>query len=429
MRTWICLPMLVAGVAIAALPLSAMANDVTKNGPAANASALLMTVDTAVTEGDVPKLVQMYGTSKDPVARVLAAMALERIHFNLEKSSEDARICERSLIDSQPRVAFFCARFANGNLRLLDGPKQADAAELDIAKRFADRIAQPEIESLKNYASSRKEMPQLNVETPSTGLLIPVERTLGTRMRPTIEIQSHGMKTRFVVSTGSSSITLDPYSAKELGVRMLDRSGMTNGFMSRNIPVSYGVLDELTIGDITVTNAPVAVVAGRKKLIGMDLLRHFGSFRLSEKSLEIYGDGQPRPTCKEPMLLASDVWGNHLRILAALPIDGSLRTTLIDSGSSAWLTGDQSALDQLHTRRSRRINLRDMGSKRHIARVSQATAAVDIAGRTFDVTFEVFKDASSPWHYALGSGALKYMDFYFDFSGRHTCLLLHDDLH
>ena len=116
MRTWIGLAMLVAGVATAALPLSAMANDVTKNGPAANASALLMTVDTAVTEGDVPKLAQMYGTSKDPVARVLAAMALERIHFNLEKSSEDARICEHSLIDSQPRVALFCARFANGTL-------------------------------------------------------------------------------------------------------------------------------------------------------------------------------------------------------------------------------------------------------------------------------------------------------------------------
>lgn len=420
---------LAASLALSAAPPNLNAADVAITHATSGIPAVLLTVNKAVQQGDVPVLAHLYRTSSDPVDHVLAAMALERIHFNLEKSSEDARICERSLIDSRPRIAFFCARFANGNLRLSAGSKQADAAELDIARRFEGRIPHAELEHLRHYAASRSGMPQIQVDRPSGSFRIAVQRNRATRMLPSIEVASHGTTARLIVDTGSAFITLDADSAKQLGVRMLDRAGTTQGFMSRNIPVRYGVLDKLTIGGVTVTNAPVEVLAGQKKLIGIDLLRHLGAFRLGEQSIEVFGENQPRPQCRQPMLVASDVWGNALRTLTALSIDGALQTTLIDSGSSFYLTGDEDAAGQLHTRHNSRLSLRDMGKTRHAARVSRATADVDISGRAFEITFKVFKDTRLPWHYVLGSGALRQMDFYFDFNARHTCLLLHDDLH
>ena len=406
-----------------------MARDVTKNGPPTDASALLTTVDKAVKEGDVPKLAQIYGTSKDPVARVLAAMALERIHFNLEKSSEDARICEQSLIDSQPRIAFFCARFANGNLRLSLGSRQAEADELDIARRFMGKLPGVKLDELRYFVASTQSTPELGVDRPSTSFRIPIERSIANGRLPTMEVEANGQKSRLMVDTGSSFITLDPEAAKHLGVRMLKRSGMTGGFISRDIPVSYGILDKFTFAGVTVWNAPVNVIAGPNRLIGISVLRHLGAFRLGKDAITVYGDSGERPICQQPMLIASDVWGNALRVVTALSVDGTLRTTLLDSGTSFYLSGDHVALEQLHVRRNSRVLLRDMGTTQHAARVSEATADVDISGQPFEISFKVFKDTSLPWHYILGSGAQQYMDFYLDFETHHTCLLLHDNLH
>ncbi|MHB1059254.1 MAG: retropepsin-like aspartic protease [Rhodanobacter sp.] len=408
-----------------AVPCSAGTATGKLSSDAVEAKAML-TVEQALARADVPVLARMYQTSTDPVTRVLAAMALERIHFNLGKSSEDARICERSLIDSKPDIAFFCARFANGNLRLSRGAKLADADELDIARRFAGKVPDTELDRLRSHVAAHAAIPGMQVIEPSVPFSIPVERSLANGKLPTVEVESHGRKARLIVDTGSSTLTLDQDTARELGVRMLNRPGKTSGLLSRDIPVSYGMLDELGIGAVTMRNVPVAVIPAPRRLIGIDILRQLGAFRLGEKAIAV---GNIDATCKEPMLVASDVWGNHLRMIAALPIDGQTRATLIDSGTSAWLSGDQNTLGQLHTHSAARMAIHDMGPRRHAARVSQATVDVDISGQPFTIGFEIFKDASLPWHYILGSGALPYMDFYFDFDNRHACLLLHDHPH
>lgn len=410
-----------------ASPLTARAA-AEKTSPGVDAM-VLPTVERALSQADVPVLARMYQTSTDPVTRVLAAMALERIHFNLEKSSEDARICERSLVDSKPGIAFFCARFANGNLRLSGAVRQADADELDIARRFAGKVPEAELDHLRSHAAAHAGVPDMQVIKPSTPFSIPVERSLASGRVPRVEIESHGRKAWLIVDTGTSRLTLDQDMAHDLGVRMLNRSGKTSGLLSSDIPVSYGMLDEIRIGAVTMRNVPVAVLPGTKRLIGIDILRQLGVFRLSEKAITVGTIGAAGGSCKEPMLIASNVWGNGLHVVAALSIDGQQRTTLLDSGSGAWLSGDQSTFDQLHTRGAARMTIRDMGPHQHAARVSQATADIDISGQPFTISFEVFKDASLPWHYILGSSALQYMDFYFDFETRHTCLLLHDNLH
>ena len=105
--------------------------------PRMTAVEALAAVDRALVRVDLPLLLDIYPHNPDPIAHVLAATALERVQFHLEKAIEDARLCEKELIDPRPGIALYCARLANGALRLAQGDKPAEADELDIARRFA----------------------------------------------------------------------------------------------------------------------------------------------------------------------------------------------------------------------------------------------------------------------------------------------------
>jgi predicted aspartyl protease len=430
MKKWTFLPAFVCSLAGFGCPLTTQASSPgAPSSPPGPYAATLAIVEKALIQADVPALARMYQAPNDPVSRVLAAMVLERIHFNLEKSSEDARVCERNLIDSKPEVAFFCAKFANGNLRLSQGSAKADAAELDIIHRFEGKVAPARLEQMRSYLASQAGTPQLELVMPSHSFSIPVHRSLAQANLPAVEVESGGKKTWLLVDTGSSALTLDEDSARKLGVAMVDRTGKVGGFLSHDIPVRYGTLARLGIGELTLLNVPVTVVPADHRLLGMDILRRLGAFRLTESSLVVGDSSDGDGACREPMLVSSDVWGNQLRVVTALSIDGQLRTALIDSGTSHYLAADQHALDELHSSPGRRLRVRDMGAHQHAARVSRATADIDISGQPFTVTFDVFKQASLPRHYLLGGGALRYMDFLFDFNNRHTCLLIHPDRH
>lgn len=382
----------------------------------------------ALHEGDVPALASLYKHPPDPATRVLAAMALERIHFNLDKASEDARICEHGLIDSRPNIAFFCARFANGNLRLSGQEHAADLDELAIARRFAGKVPRFELDAMRRYVEYRKKFPPIQVQRPSGTFVIALGRKLRTDMG-TIEIEANGTTLPLIVDTGSSDITLDAKWARKLGAHMTGQSGTTNGLLSHGIPVRHGILDKISFAGVTMEHVPVTVVPGKQRLIGIDVLRHLGNFRLGKNSITVYGSNARLPSCRQPMLIGSGLWGNHVRLLKALAIDGILRTVLVDSGTSFFLVASQAAMDELNLGRNQRIQLHDMGARKHHARINVATVTVDIADQPFKVSMPVFKDAHLPWNYIIGSGALGDMDFYFDFNHHHTCMLLHDNLH
>lgn len=388
----------------------------------------LLTIVRALHEGDVPTLANLFQHPPDPATRVLAAMVLERIHFNLDKASEDARICEHGLIDSQPNIAFFCARFANGNLRLSGQEHAADLDELAIAQRFVGKVPRFELDAMRRYVEHRKKFPPIQVQRPSGTFVIALGRKIRTDMG-TIEIEANGITLPLIVDTGSSDITLDAKWARKLGVRMTGQSGTTNGFLSHGIPVGHGILDKLSFAGVTMEHVPVTVVPGKQRLIGIDVLRHLGDFRLGKNGITVYGSDARLPSCRQPMLIGSDLWGNHVRLLKAFPIDGILRTVLVDSGTSFFLAASQAARNELNLGRNRRIQLHDMGARKHHTRINVATVTVDIAGQPFKVSTPVFKDAHLPWNYIIGSAALRDMDFYFDFSHHHTCMLLHDSLH
>ena len=61
-------------------------------------------VNVALAKADVPAMAALYQENPDPAVHVLAAMALERIHYNLDKATEDARLCEKEA----PPAVIFC---------------------------------------------------------------------------------------------------------------------------------------------------------------------------------------------------------------------------------------------------------------------------------------------------------------------------------
>lgn len=388
---------------------------------------LIATVAKAVSAADVPTLAEMYQHPPDDAARALAAMGLERIHYNLDASSADARVCERALIDSRPTLAYFCAVFDNGNLRLRAGNAIADAAEASIVERFAGRVPASRLDHLRDYVKAHAGEAAFRVDLPAQDFTLPLEHLSGSDIGA-LEAQANGKKTLLMVDTGSSVLTLDAATAKRLGVRMLGHEAYDNGVLSHGVALASGVLDRLTIGPVVLHNVPVQVGPGHLRLIGLDVLKMLGTFRIVRNAINVYRTPTQQPVCQQPLLIASEPWGNSIRAVVALPINGTLRTALIDSGNSFYLSGDEDSAKELALSYAQRLRIRDIGPLAQAARVSEATARVVVSGQPIDMTFAVFKDATLPWHYVLGSGALRDMDFYFDFPGRHSCQLLHADL-
>lgn len=389
---------------------------------------LIHEVQQAVGTADVPALAGLYRHPPDDAARALAAMGLERIHYNLDQSSADAQLCERALFDSRPAVAYFCAVFDNGNLRLREGRAAADAAEAGMAERFAGHVPEPRLDRLRGYARARAGTPAFTVDLPDRDFALPLEHAPGSDIGA-LEVAAHGEKALLMVDTGSGGILLDAATAKRLGVHMLDRGTHVSGVLSRHVEAQEGMLDQLGMGSVTLRHVPVLVGKGRARLVGLDVLKSLGAFRIARDAITVYRTPAQRPACEQPLLVASDPWGNTIRATVALSIDGKLHTALIDSGSAFYLSADGPAMQELATTYAHRMRLHDIGPRVHAARVGQATARVVISGQPIEMTFGVIKDATLPWRYVLGSGALDDMDFYFDFPGRHSCQLLHAGLH
>lgn len=388
---------------------------------------LVRTVQQAVATADVPTLAGLYRQPPDDAARALAAMGLERIHYNLDASSADAQLCEHALLASRPDEAYFCSLFDNGNLRLREGRAVADAAETAIAERFAGRMPAPLLDHLRDYAKAHAGDAVLAVELPEQDVTLPLEHAPGDN-RGALEVTAHGAKARLVVDTGAGDIVLDNTTARRLGVRMLGHGKHVGGFLSHGVALEAGTLDRLAIGPVTLHHVPVWVGSAQVRLIGLNVLKTLGAFRIARDTLTIYRNPASRPACEQPLLIASDVWGNAIRATVALPIDDTLRTVLIDSGSAFYLSADSQAVQELATTYAHRLRLHDIGPRIHAARVGQASARVVVSGQPIEMTFGVFTDANLPWHYVLGSGALDDMDFYFDFPGHHSCQLLHAGL-
>jgi predicted aspartyl protease len=401
----------------------------TASTPQAGAPSSAQRVETAMEKGDVLELYRLYNTPNDPVMHVLATMALERLNLNLDNATRDASQCEKALFDSQSDVAYYCALFQSGDVRLAGREKQADDMELAIARRYQGKISATTLTKLVDNATHRAQQPEFQVQRPDHTITLPLTRELGGTSFY-LSAQANGKSTLLALDTGASWLVLDERTARKWDVRYLDSNPTyIQGYFAKKVQVQEGWLDKLELGGITMRNVPVYVIPHAPKIIGIDLLRRLGALRFTRDELTIFAANDTKPSCNDPLLASSQYNGNFLRLLINITINGNVQPAMFDTGSSTYLSGNAAVLSQYKGGITGHLMMRDVSAQTQETRARLATETVVIGHQPIRMTFVVFEDDTLPWGYVLGDLVLQDMDFFFDFDNRHTCLLLHNHLH
>lgn len=400
-------------------------------GNRSDEGAAVQKITDALAQADLPTVTQMYQSSSDPVVHVLSAMAIERIHFNLENATKDAAICQQTLAGSRPGIALFCGQMEAGNLRLAGSYKEATDKEAALVKQFegANKGLDKRLAVMKHYVDADRSSPQFSVDRPAGTITLDLkQRTDGDISSPTIKAKANGHAIDMIMDSGASSVIVGEDQARTIGVKLTGSVGKTGGWLSQGVPGKRGVLDELTFGGVTLHNVPVVVVPRDIALIGVNYLAPLGAMHISTSKLLITADTPADPTCVSPMLVGTNVFGDHLRVLPQLSVEGKLETVLLDTGSHEYLLGSKKALDEVTALHRGKIAFGDIGTSM-AANVKSAKVNLIISGQPFQVYFDVLSDSNNTWPITLGAGALRDMDFELDFKNQHTCFPLHAHLH
>ena len=380
----------------------------------------------AMQNADAPALLKLYQEASDPIVHIWAAMALERVHFNLEAASADATLCEQSLIDARPAVALSCGQFRSGNLQLAGHPAEAQAVERELIARFRDHRVDRQLATMQSYLDRNSSLPPLSYDLPAGDVSLPFKDTASV---PTIEAKANDHALDLMLDSGASGLILGIEDAHRFGVKPLDGDGKVNGWLSQGVPTKQGLLDTLQFGGVTLHNVPVTIVPDPIALLGGNLMAPLGTLRFSKKVLLIYGKDSQTPACDTPMRVGSGVWANDLRVLPQLLVNDNPQSVMLDTGASRYLIGTHAALDEVTALHREKTAMRDIGGSHHFANTQSAKVNLTIAGQPFDILFEVYTDATNIRHpITLGAGALRDMDFLLDYRHQHMCFLLHPNL-
>ena len=381
----------------------------------------------AMQDADAPMLIQLYQSASDPIVHIWAAMALERVHFNLDAATTDASLCEKALLDSHPGIALLCGQFQSGNLRLAGRQAEADSYEKTLIERYQNHGVDRQLAGMQGYEDRQTSLAKLAIDRPATDITLPLK---DDKPSPTFDAKANGHAFELTLDSGASNLVLGEEDAHKFGVKLFDRPvGHVNGWLSQGVPAQHGLLEKLQIGAITLRNVPVTVVPRQIALLGANMIAPLGTLRVSHSSLLLYGNQSNAPACDTPMLVGTDLWGNSLRILPQLLVNDMPRSVMLDTGASRYLLGTKAALDEVTVLHRGKLAMGDIGGRHAFANAESAKVRLTIAGQPIEMYFAVYTDSDSPHGITLGAGALRDMDFLLDFQHQHMCLLLHPDLH
>jgi hypothetical protein len=377
----------------------------------------------AMRRADAASLMAQYQHPSDAVSRALAAMALDRVTWQLGNSSATARTCAKALAESQPVTAFFCAKFEAGNLRLMG--RYADAARADTAAGANFKVvaeADPSFQSFLRDNPTYAAMPPVTVEREGD-VTVPVNFDAAHAF--TVAISINGQQLNVGLDTGAPT-TLTRDTAHRIGVQIVVADhGKATGFLGKSSPQSLGIIDTLQLGGVTVRHVPVEVVEEGRDVIGNDLLMQLGRFRLTHAALELPAGNDALASCQEPMLVSTAAFGGATLLVKPLVIDGKSRLTLLDTGDSFVLTGAAGAVGSASSQGRRTVHTRDLTHADRDVETLQSHARVEYAGRIREVDASIFPDAHLPYDYILGGGALTEVSLEVDFDNSHVCLVQH----
>lgn len=380
----------------------------------------------AMEAGDAKTLADLYASSKDPVTHVWAAMALERVHFNLNAATADAKVCQLDLLDSRPAIALLCGQFESGNLRLAGRAREADQLETELVARYQGRGLDRALDGMKVHAQSQSGQAALAIHQPMTTTTLNLKENAKS---PVFTAKGNGHDFELMLDTGATNLVLGEKQAQALGVKSTGQFVYINGWLSKKVPAQRGILDTLQLGDIRFSHVPVEIVPDSIALIGANLMAPLGGLRISHSTLAIGANLVRAGTCETPMLTATDLWGQQLRIVPQLLINGAPHAVLLDTGAGAYLLGSKQALNEVTILHRGKTVMRDIGGRHPFANVKSAKVQLTIAGQPIDMTFTVYSDSDVRSAMTLGAGALRDMDFILDFQHQQLCFGLHPNLH
>jgi predicted aspartyl protease len=404
-----------------------MAPVIPQLGPRQEEVAAVNKILAAMQVGDLKTVADIYTSNSDPVAHVVAAMVVERMHYNLDASSQDARICQDSLIDTRPGIALMCGQFESGNLRLAGRGADAIAKEVELIKRFQGHNEDKALAEMQAFLDHGAKRFPLSIDQPAGTITIPLIDP-EHHISPTFKAEANGHSVEVTLDTGASDFVIDKAKASELGVEFIDDNARYSGWLTHGAQGEHGLLKQLTVNGITWHNVPVLVVTDPIALLGGNMIAPLGTVRVSKEKLTISHDEASAADCEAPMLTVTDLWGNRLRLIPQLQIEDQWNSVLLDTGAYRYLIGTPKALEQataLHRGKSAMI---DIGG-RHLANTQSAKVKLTISGQPIEMYFDIYTDSENRWPITLGAGALRDMDFLLDFKHQHLCFPLHANLH
>lgn len=374
----------------------------------------------AIRSADAVGLFAAFQHPADDTSRALAAAGLDRVTWHLANSSATARTCAKALASAQSVIAFFCAKFEAGNLRL-EG-RYADASRIDAeaASMFnsvaaADLPFQAFLRDNAIYAA----MPPVEVAHASD-MTVPVRFDKAHAF--SLDVAVNGHPATFGLDTGSAT-TLSRSTAERLGVKVLIVDhGKASGFLGKASPQSLAVVDELKIGSATVKHMPVEIVDEGRDVLGNDVLMQLGRFRLTADTLTLPSSAEALSTCQEPMLVSTAAFGGGTLLVKPLQINGVSRLALIDTGDSFFLTGTAAAAPEARGARHRRTLTRDLTKADLAVDTLEGHATVSVGGHNRMVDFPIYPAANLPYPYILGGDAMSDVTLDVDFTNSHVCL-------
>lgn len=426
---------------LALTPPGMAANETTGARPAlagaesiAEENADLQTIWKAMRSADADTLAKLYQNNHDPLIHVWSAMAIERVHFNLDAASADASFCESALLNMRPLIALSCGQFRVGNLQLAGRWADSRRAESELITRFRGHGIDPELDKMQAWLDSHADEPLLSYDIPAGDVTLPLkqrERQIrpDNQTMPRFKVSANGHELDAILDTGASDLVMGQDDADRLGVTPLDRQGHVNGWLAKDVPTQAGILDTLAMGGITLHNVPVTVVPRHIVLIGGNLVAPLGTLEITQSDIHIFGEDSPVPACATAMRISSAVWGSNFRLYPQLLVNDTPQSVMLDTGASSYLIGTRAALDEVTALHRTKTMIGDIGGKHAFANADTAKVKLTIADQPFDMTFEVYTDADNVKHpITLGAGALRDMDFLLDFRHQHQCFLLHPNL-
>jgi len=384
--------------------------------------AYVAEINTALTKADINTLRRL-AQHGDAIERTLAPMAIERIRFDLDASNAHARACEQALHDSEPELAFYCARFVPSNARLAGESTAAARQELAIVQRYQGQLP---ARLLANFdarqAPALASLPETVVTSTQQSRALPIHTDASRAY--TTDVTVNGKSVTLKVDTGAPTI-LGAATAARLGVRIvLAKDGSIRGAMGHESIKQLGVLDSLSLGGTTIQHLPVAVIPEEHNALGMDALRLLGTFELTSDRLIVYGRGSLPPSCVQPIRLSSTFAGSTPAVVLDLMVDGTPHPALMDTGSDFYITGiDHANLPEPPTRG---LAIKDVNASGSQAGYSRKTATVQLGDNKLHLTFPELSGVTAPYDFILGNASLRDFRFFVDFNRRTGCVLSKD---